>query len=56
MIHIKKREPIESVQKELREKADSPEWKNIPETDTAAMRAVFDQLTCKQEIRQCLLE
>ncbi|MCB6991566.1 hypothetical protein LI187_13880 [bacterium 210820-DFI.6.38] len=56
MIHIKKREPIESVQKELREKADSLEWKNIPETDTAAMRAVFDQLTCKQEIRQCLLE
>ena len=56
MIFIKKKDPVESVQKELKEKANSPEWKNISETDTAAMRYFFDQLTCKQEIRQCLLE
>ena len=56
MIHIKKQEPIEPVQRELKEKADSPEWKSISETDTAAMRTFFDQLTCKQKIRQCLLE
>ncbi len=56
MIHIKKREPIESVQKELKEKTDSTEWKSILEIDTTSMRDFFDQLTCKQEIRQCLLE
>lgn len=56
MIHIKKKEPVECVQKELREKAALPEWENISETDTVAMRAFFDQLTCKQAIRQCLLE
>lgn len=37
MIFIKKKDPVESVQKELKEKANSPEWKNISETDTAAM-------------------
>lgn len=56
MIYIKKKEPVKCVQKELREKTDSLEWKSISETDTAAMRDFFDQLTCKQEIRQCLLE
>ena len=56
MIFIKKKEPAEAVQKELDEKITSFEWKNISETDTAAMRAVFDGLTCKKEIRQSLLE
>ena len=56
MIYIKKREPTKGVQEELKEKAESPEWQNISETDTAAMRGIFDQLSCKREIRQCLLE
>lgn len=56
MIYIRKREPAEGVQAELKEKAESSEWQNISETDTTAMRRVFDQLSCKKEIRQCLLE
>ena len=56
MIYIKKGEPVESVQKELKEKAASSEWQHISETDTTAMRRFFDQLSCKKEIRQCLLE
>ena len=56
MIYIKKREPTEVVRKELKERAESEEWQSIPENDTAAMRAVFDGLSCKEEIRQCLLE
>ena len=43
MIYIKKREPTKGVQEELKEKAESPEWQNISETDTAAMRGIFDQ-------------
>lgn len=42
MIYIKKREPVESVQKELKEKAASSEWQHISETDTTAMRKFFD--------------
>lgn len=56
MIYIKKKEPIEVVRKKLKEKAESAEWQNISENDTAAMRSVFDGLSCKKEIRQCLLE
>ena len=56
MIYIKKGEPVESVQKELKEKAASSEWQHISEIDTTAMRRFFDQLSCKKEIRQCLLE
>lgn len=56
MICIKKREPVECVQKELEEKIKSHEWQNISETDTTAMRSVFDGISCKKEIRQCLLE
>lgn len=56
MIYIKKRDPAEDVKKELREKAESSEWQQISETDTTAMRTFFDQLACKKEIRQCLLE
>lgn len=56
MIYINKKEPTECVKKELKEKVDSTEWKNIARTDTAAMRHYFDGLTCKNEIRQCLLE
>lgn len=56
MIYIKKREPIEIVRKELKETAESEMWHSIPESDTDAMRAVFDGLSCKKEIRQCLLE
>lgn len=56
MIYIKKQEPTEVVRKELKERAESEEWQRISENDTAAMRAVFDGLTCKKEIRQCLLE
>ena len=41
MIFIKQKDPVESVQKELKEKSNSPEWKNISETDTAAMRCFF---------------
>ncbi len=56
MIYINKQEPTEVVRKELKERAESEEWQRISENDTAAMRAVFDGLTCKKEIRQCLLE
>lgn len=56
MIYIRKEEPMECVRKELKEKTESSEWKNISGEDTAAMRAAFDQLSCKKEIRQCLLE
>lgn len=56
MIYIKKQNPADCVQKELKEKSESPEWKSILENDTSAMRYFFDQLTCKYEIRESLLK
>lgn len=55
MIYIQKMHPPKSVVEQVNKIKKSPEWKEISEKDTKAIRSQFDLLP-KEEIRESLLK
>lgn len=55
MLYINKQNPPADVIRQINEVKRSPEWRNIPEGDTVAIRAQFDLLP-KDKIRKHLVK
>lgn len=55
MLYIKKGFPTAQMIREVIQIKSTPEWKNIKEGDTKAIRAKFDELS-KEPIRESLLK